>query len=108
MNNKYLFSITNYSFSDKIIFDENKIDIEKELSFFCVLYTQISKIKIKNLNKENKKIEIKAFKSIINLYDTLKYEDLLILEDKLINIMISLDNEKIISNECFDYWNYLH
>ena len=42
----------------------------------------------------------------INLYDTLKYEDLLILEDKLINIMISLDNEKIISNECFDYWNY--
>ena len=42
----------------------------------------------------------------INLYDSLKYEDLLILEDKLMSIMISLNNEKFISNECFDYWNY--
>ena len=42
----------------------------------------------------------------INLYDSLKYEELLILEDKLICIMISLNNEKLISNECFDYWNY--
>ena len=42
----------------------------------------------------------------MNLYDTIKYEDLLILEDKLINIMISLNNEKLIYNECFDYWNY--
>ena len=42
----------------------------------------------------------------MNLYDTINYEDLLILEDKLINIMISLNNEKLIYNECFDYWNY--
>ena len=42
----------------------------------------------------------------MNFYDTIKYEDLLILEDKLINIMISLNNEKLIFNECFDYWNY--
>ena len=42
----------------------------------------------------------------INLYDSFKYEDLLILEDKLLNIMISLNSEKLISNECFEYWNY--
>ena len=40
------------------------------------------------------------------LYDTLKYEDLLILEDKLITIMFSLSDNKIIYNECFDYLNY--
>lgn len=35
----------------------------------------------------------------------LKYEDLLLLEDKLNNIIFSLNEERLISNECFDYWN---
>ena len=42
----------------------------------------------------------------LKLYDALKYEDLLILEDKLITIMFSLSQEKLIYNECFDFWNY--
>jgi hypothetical protein len=41
-----------------------------------------------------------------NLYNSLKYEDLLILEDKLNSIMISLNEEKIIYNDCFEFWNY--
>ena len=59
-----------------------------------------------NYNHVNRLNNININNYQINLYDSLKYEDLLILEDKLINIMISLDNEKIISNECFEYWNY--
>ena len=35
----------------------------------------------------------------------IKYEDLLLLEDKLNNIIFSLNEERLISNECFDYWN---
>ena len=41
-----------------------------------------------------------------NLYNSLKYEELLILEDKLNSIMISLNEEKIIYNDCFEFWNY--
>lgn len=35
----------------------------------------------------------------------IKYEDLLLLEDKLNNIIFSLNEERLISNDCFDYWN---
>ena len=35
----------------------------------------------------------------------IKYEDLLLLEDRLNNIIFSLNEERSISNECFDYWN---
>ena len=72
-NYETIFSKKDNSFSYKIIFDENKIDIEKELSFFCILHSQISKIIIKNLNGENKKIEIIKFNSIINLIEESEY-----------------------------------
>ena len=55
--------------------------------------------------KNNYNTNITQNKLQINLYD-LKYEDLLILEDKLINIITLLDDEKSIYNECFDYWNF--
>ena len=49
------------------------------------------------------------FKSTTNINNNsplnLKYEDLLLLEDKLNNIIFSLNEERLISNECFDYWN---
>ena len=41
-----------------------------------------------------------------DLYNSLKYEDLLILDDKLINILESLNKEKNISNDCFEFFNY--
>ena len=62
------------------------------------LYNDINTITKKNNNNSNY--------YQMNLYDSIKFEDLLILEDKLMNIMISLNNDKLIFNECFDYWNY--
>ena len=35
-------------------------------------------------------------------------EQMLVLEDKLKDIIISLNNEKSISNYCFDFWNYFY
>ena len=35
-------------------------------------------------------------------------EELLVLEDKLCEIIISLNTEKSISNYCFDFWNYFY
>ena len=35
-------------------------------------------------------------------------EELLVLEDKLSEIIISLNTEKSISNYCFDFWNYFY
>jgi hypothetical protein len=56
-------------------------------------------------NKFNKSLREKLNNGN-NLYNSLKYEDLLILEDKLNSIMISLNEEKIIYNDCFEFWNY--
>ena len=57
-----------------------------------------------SINSFNQKIVNKNFQ--MELIDIIKYEDLLVLEDKLMNVMMSLNNEKLIFNECFDYWNY--
>ena len=56
-----------------------------------------------NANKINKSLKEKYNYS---LYNSLKYEDLLILENKLDNILTSLIEEKIIYNACFEFWNY--
>ena len=39
-------------------------------------------------------------------YSSLNVEDLLILEEKLNEIIKALNNTKIIHNECFEFWNY--
>ena len=39
-------------------------------------------------------------------YSSLNIEDLLILEEKLNEIIKSLNNTKMIHNECFEFWNY--
>ena len=77
------------------------------------------KIRINNINNQyqnnNKNIKKGKEKNInvVNnhnnkndLYNSLKYEDLLILDDKLISIEESLKKEQIISNDCFEFWNY--
>ena len=75
------------------------------------IYNYSYKANNKNLHQNNYDIKNNYMTNItknnfqINLYD-LKYEDLLILEDKLINIITLLDDDKSIYNECFDYWNF--
>ena len=72
---------------------------------------QINNSKNIKKGKEKKYNSINAEKSYNNkndLYNSLKYEDLLILDDKLINIEESLNNEKNISNDCFEFWNYFY
>ena len=60
----------------------------------------------KKIQEKNNNI-IKVKNNFLNdFFNSLKYEDLLILEDKFNNIMISLNEEKIISNDCFEFWNY--
>ena len=39
-------------------------------------------------------------------YSSLNVEDLLVLEEKLYEIIKSLNNTKMIHNECFEFWNY--
>ena len=39
-------------------------------------------------------------------YSSLNIEDLLILEEKLYEVIKSLSNSKIMYNECFEFWNY--
>ena len=81
------------------------------------------KIRINNIynynkNKDNNErnsgkkniYENKGYNSLVikndEFYHYLKYEDLIILEDKLSNIIFKLDEEKIIHNDCFEFWNY--
>ena len=87
-------------------------DSQNNLNTICH-YKNENKNSWKKICDNNKYNSINIFKqnnnnnnNHINLYDSFKYEDLLILEDKLLNIMISLNSEKLISNECFEYWNY--
>ena len=60
----------------------------------------LGNINISNINNINNN------SPSLNLFSSFKFEELLILDDKLNNIIYSLNNEKLISNECFDYWNY--
>ena len=79
------------------------------------------KIKINNIyypQNNNKNNNIRGIKNNIyenkvnkiinnnNLYNSIKYEDLIILEDKIINIIFSLNQEKKIYNDCFEFLNY--
>ena len=68
----------------------SKIDISKNNIFDTQIHNYKSTTNINNNNN-----------SPLNI----KYEDLLLLEDKLNNIIFSLNEERTISNECFDYWN---
>ena len=43
-----------------------------------------------------------------NYYSSINIEDLLILEEKLGEIMITLNKTKIVHNECFEFWNYYY
>ena len=112
-NQKYINNDNNYSTKN---YNKNII-LKNRQNNISTIY------KYKNENKSfwKKKYDNNDFNSTnafaqlnnSNLYqknqlDSLKYEDLLILEDKLMNIMISLNNEKLISNECFEYWNYFY
>ena len=43
-----------------------------------------------------------------NYYSSINIEDLLILEEKLSEIIITLNKTKIVYNECFEFWNYYY
>ena len=77
------------------------------------VYNQYKNNNISNIKKGRDKIYNsinveKNYNNKNNLYNSLKYEDLLILDDKLINIEESLNKEKIIANDCFEFWNYFY
>ena len=42
----------------------------------------------------------------VNNYLSINIEDLLILEEKFIEIILTLNKNEIIYNECFEFWNY--
>ena len=56
---------------------------------------------INNINNNNNYVGINN-----KTYSSLNVEDLLILEEKLNEIIKALNNTKIIHNECFEFWNY--
>ena len=41
-------------------------------------------------------------------YSSINIEDLLVLEEKLSEIIITLNKTKIVYNECFEFWNYYY
>ena len=43
-----------------------------------------------------------------NNYSSINIEDLLVLEEKLNEIIITLNKTKIMYNECFEFWNYYY
>ena len=43
-----------------------------------------------------------------NDYSSINIEDLLVLEEKLSEIIITLNKTKIVYNECFEFWNYYY
>ena len=59
---------------------------------FSTFYNNSNQFVEKNNNSKN--------------YSSLNIEDLLILEEKLYEIIKSLNNTKMIHNECFEFWNY--
>ena len=97
--------------SDYIYSTINSINNNNNSNKVTNIYNYSYKANNKNLHQNNYDIKNNYMTNFtknnfqINLYD-LKYEDLLILEDKLINIITLLDDDKSIYNECFDYWNF--
>ena len=86
-------------------FNKNNINPRKNNSIYYQyknnsINNNDKKIKENNINKSLKE------KYNYNLYNSLKYEDLLILENKLDNVLTSLIEEKLIYNKCFEFWNY--
>ena len=43
-----------------------------------------------------------------NISLSINFEDLIILQEYLRDIIVSLEKNKIIENECFEYWNYYY
>ena len=63
---------------------------------------QNNKTQMYLLNLNNKYNNIETNRN----YSSLNIEDLLILEEKINGIIQSLNNIKMIHNECFEFWNY--
>ena len=57
------------------------------------LYKNISPLQLFNRNNNKN-------------YSSINIEDLLILEEKLYEVIKSLNNNKLMSHECFEFWNY--
>ena len=61
------------------------------------------------LNKENDKINGDLFyQNYENNNTSINIEDLLVLEEKLNEIIISLNKNHEMHNECFEFWNYYY
>ena len=108
-DNNNIFDKVEKNFELKNIYNRNS-NYQKRIQINNI-YNQYENSGIKNnINKIYENKVNKSFKGKIiysnDLFQSLNYEDLLILEDKLKTIMISLNEEKIISNDCFEFWNY--
>ena len=93
-----------YKIENNNIFDK-KIKINSNIYYPQNSYKNNDISGIKN-NIYEKKVNKIINNNYYNLYNSIKYEDLIILEDKMINIIFSLNQEKIIYNDCFEFLNY--
>ena len=103
-NNNY----NNNNFNSNNIYGRMNINNNNNIKKINSIYNYKSENKnsFKKRYEKNNNYITNSNKYLISINDLLKYEDLLILEDKLIYIMISLNHDKLIYNECFDYWNF--
>ena len=62
----------------------------------------------KYINRNKKNCSLFSNQNIITKTNLLRNEDLLIIEDKLTDVMISLNQGNIIYNECFEFWNFFY
>ena len=107
-NVENIFYATTYSFSNKNNnfikennVNKNDLGIKTQRNFFKNKKIQnIQKQKFINQNDTSSKKIIKE--EILSF----ELDDLVVLEEKLKNIVSSLENKKSVYNYCFDFWNY--
>ena len=102
-HNNYFYSSTNQNIYNKKEKRTNKVNY--------IYNSHINQFKLKNCPNNyihRKNISVYSNQSSIIKTNLLQNEDLLIIEDKLTDIMISLNQGNLIYNECFEFWNFFY
>ena len=98
-----------YSSNSKFNLNNNLYDIQNLNQFNNISTNNTNFINFDanlNYNTIDNNINNNIYNNINNDSASINIEDLIILQQILKDIMISLNSNKIICNECFEFWNY--
>ena len=107
MNYSLGFNINN-SFLNKRNINHNDLDKQRKTLNYKIRESPIENYNFKKYNDIYNIYDMKNNNKILNKKNILSFnlEDLMVLEEKLCEIIIEFKKNKKADNQCFDFWNY--